>query len=131
MIEVFNKKHKRTGYIDGKKYLNKKKKLLGFLDSDIVKKMDGFPLFMLDKHNAIRANDGSQYGFILESKICDNNGPIFIFSKEKGEILNSDGEVILYLEGDIENIEDLDFFGIAAIYLKSVWSERIFGVKFI
>ncbi len=131
MIEVFNKKHKRIGYVDGKKYLNKKKKLLGFLEENVVKKMNGFPLFKLDEHNSIRSNDGFQYGFILESKICDNNGPIFIFSKEKGEILNSDGEVILYLEGDIENIKDLDFFGIAAIYLKSVWSERIFGVKFI
>ncbi len=131
MIEVFNKKHKRTGYIDGKKYLNKKKKLLGFLEENVVKKMDGFPLLMLDKHNTIRADDGFQYGFILKSKICNDDGPIFMFSKEKGEILNSDGEVILYLEGDIENIEDLDFFGIAAIYLKSVWSERIFGVKFI
>ena len=131
MIEVFDKKHKRMGYIDGKKYLNKKKKLLGFLEENVVKRMNGSPIFMLDKHKSIKSNGGSKYGFILDSKICDNNGPIFVFSKEKGEILNSEGNTVLYLEGDFEKIEDVDFCGIAAIYLKSVWGQRLFGVKFI
>ncbi len=129
MIEVFDKKHKRMGYIDGKKYLNKKKKLLGFLEENVVKRMNGSPIFMLDKHKSIKSNGGSKYGFILDSKICDDNGPIFEFSKEKGEIYNSERNTVLYLEGDLEKIEDVDFCGIATIYLKSVWSERVLGFR--
>jgi len=129
MLEVYNKKHKKIGYIDGKKYFDKKKRNMGFLDGNMVKNKNEFPLVKLDEHNDILDYNNSQIGFILDSKICIDDGPMCEISKEKGEILDPEGEVFLSLEGNYETIELLDYFGIAATYLKSVWSEKVLGVK--
>ena len=33
-------------------------------------------------------------------------------------ILDSDGNTVLYLKGDLDSLEDYDFFGIAAQFLE-------------
>jgi hypothetical protein len=130
MLEVYNNKHKRIGYIDGKKYLDKKKKKMGFLVENLVKNKNGFPLLKLDKYNTIFNIGDLQVGFIMDFKIGDDDGPMCEISKEKGELLDPEGEVLLSLEGNYETLELIDYFGIAATYLKSVWSKKVFGVKF-
>ena len=129
MLEVYNNKHKRIGYIDGKKYLDKKKKKMGFLVENLVKNKNGFPLLKLDKHDDILNYNNAQVGFILDSKIGNDNGTMCEISKEKGAILDPQGEVLLSLEGNYETLELMDYFGICTTYLKSIWSEKVLGVK--
>ena len=130
MLEVYNNKHKKIGYIDGKNYFNKKKKKIGSLEENIVKNKRGFPLLKLDKHDNILIFGDEQVGFILDTKIGDDDGIICEISKEKGELLDPEGEVLLSLEGNYETLELMDYFGIAGTYLKSIWSKKVFGVKF-
>ncbi|MHA1669385.1 MAG: hypothetical protein ACTSV5_02280 [Promethearchaeota archaeon] len=130
MLEVYNKKHKKIGYIDGKKYLDKKERRIGFLNGNLVENKNGFPLLKLDNHNNISNCKNTPMGFILDSKIGNDDGPMCEISREKGVIIDPEGEVLLSLEGNFEALEIMDYFGIAAIYLKSIWSERVLGVKF-
>ncbi len=128
MLEVYNNKHKMIGYIDGKKYLDKKKRKVGFLEGNMVKNKNGFTLLRLDKHNDILLNKDFQVGFVLDSKIGNDAGPMCEISKEKGELLDPEGEVLLSLEGDtilISALELIDYFGIAMTYLKSIWNEKV------
>ncbi len=129
MLEVYNSKHKKIGYIDGKNYLNKKNKKIGSLEGNVVKNKTGFPLMKFDKHNNILNNIDSQIAFILDSKIGNDDGHMCEILKEKGEILDLEGEVILSLEGNYETLELMDYFGIAATYLKSIWSSKVLGIK--
>ncbi len=129
MLVVYNHKHKIVGYIDGKNYLNKKKKKIGFLEGNMVKIKSGFTLMKLDKHNDILNYNNFQMGFIIDSKIGNDDGPMCEISKEKGELLDPEGKVLLSLEGNYETLEVIDYFGIAATYLKSIWSEKVLGVK--
>lgn len=130
MLEVYNSKHKKIGYIDRKNYFDKKKRKVGSLEGNMVKTKSGFTLLKLDKHNVILNYKDSQMGFIIDSNISDDNGPMCEISKEKGELLDPEGEVLLSLEGNYETLVIMDYFGIAAIYLKSIWSEKVLGVKF-
>ncbi|MFX1535205.1 MAG: hypothetical protein ACFFDI_13355 [Promethearchaeota archaeon] len=119
MIEVFNKLGKLEGYIDGKRYLNRRKKLIGFLEGNVAKDKTGYPLLILTENNEITWNEGELQGYLKDSKIYTlNDDLIFEFSKEKGKIYNSKEEVVLDLRGNLEGIEDVDFFGIAAIFLE-------------
>jgi hypothetical protein len=128
MLEVYNHKHKNIGYVDGKNYLNKKKKKIGSLEGNIVKNKDGIPLLKLNEHDNILNYNDSHVGFIIDSKISDDDGPMCEISKEKGELLDPKGGVLLSLEGNYETLELMDYFGIAATYLKSIWSERVLGI---
>ena len=130
MLEVYNHKHKKIGYLDGKNYFNKKKKKIGSLEENIVKNKRGFPLLKIDKHDDISLISNEPVGFILDYKIGNDDGPMCEISKEKGEILDPEGKVLLSLEGNYETLELVDYFGIAATYLKSIWSEKVLGVKF-
>lgn len=128
MIEVLNKKKKRIGIIKGKRFFNKKHKLLGSLDNGTVKDEKNRVLIRIDKHNNIFFGD-EPVGFILDSKIYFREEPIFEFLKEKGELHTSDGKHILFLDGDIENLGEKDFFGTASIYLDSIWWEKVTKMK--
>ena len=130
MLEVYNNKHKKIGYIDGKNYFDKKKRKIGSLEGEMVKNKRGFPLLKIDKHNSIFLLDNEHVGFILDSKIGNEDGPMCEISKEKGELLDPEGQVLLSLKGNYETLELVDYFGIAATYLKSIWSEKVLGVKF-
>jgi len=88
MIEVYNKKHKKIGYIDGKNYFDKKNKKIGSLEGNVVKNKNGFRLMKLDNHNNIFNYNNSPIGFILDSKIGNDDGPMCEISKEKGELLD-------------------------------------------
>ena len=130
MLEVYNNKHKKIGYIDGKIYFDKKQRKMGSLEGNMVKNKNGFPLMKLDKHNDILNYNNFQIGFILDSKIGNDDGTMCEISKEKGELLDPEGGVLLSLEGNYETLELVDYFGICITYLKSIWSEKVFGVKF-
>ena len=120
MIEVLNKKEKLEGFIEGMEYLNKKKKLLGFLENDEFKDKSGYTLLILKPNGAITWNGGQQQGYLKEGKIYSalEDKAIFEFNKEKGRILDSDGDTILYLKGDLDALDDKDFFGIAGQFLE-------------
>ena len=71
---------------------------------------------------AITWNEGEQQGYIKEGKIFSSFADKFIFEfkKEKGEIVDSDGDIVLYLKGDLGPLNDEDFFGIAFLII-SLW----------
>jgi len=128
MIEVLNKHKKRIGIIEGSKFFNEKKKLLGSLENGIIKNDKNRVLIKIDKHNDIFF-ENDQVGFILESTIYFREKPTYEFSKEKGELHTSDGKQTLILKGEIEKLEDVNFFGIASIYLETKWWEIVTGKK--
>lgn len=124
MIEVFNKKKKRIGFIEGRKYFDKKHRLIGYLEGNVIKNQKGRPLLKLDSHDDIIFN-GEQVGFILDSKIYIREEPIFEVSKEKREIHSNQRKNIISLKGNHQKIEDLDYFGIAAIYFEYEWTIKL------
>jgi hypothetical protein len=126
MIEVYKKgkrKEKIVGYIDGSRYLTRKKKLCGYLEDNIAKHKKGYPLLVLFPDGKITNNKDFDYreqGYIKEGRIYSlDNTPIFTLHKEKGEIHAHLNEKIYYLRGgNIDNLTDLDFFGIATVHLE-------------
>ena len=126
MIEVFNKKKKRVGYIKGRKYFDKKHRLIGFLEGNIVKNKNGHPLLKLDNHDDIFSGK-EQVGFIYNSQVCFREKPIFEFSEETREIHTLDGKKGLTLIGNNEKISDIDLFAIATVFLESRWWDIIYG----
>jgi len=95
MIEIYRKgkkKEKIEGFIDGERYLNRKKKLCGYLEENIVKDKKGYPLLVFHPGGKITYNEDSNYeekGYIIGGKIFSaDNTPIFSLSKDKREILN-------------------------------------------
>ncbi|MFX1296770.1 MAG: hypothetical protein ACFFD2_18180 [Promethearchaeota archaeon] len=125
MIECLNKKEKVEGYVDGKQYLDKKKRLQGFLEQNSVKDKNGYILLILRENNVITLNEELEYeemGYLKENKIYNkNNGLIFEFLKDKREILDRIGKIVLFLKGtanEIEKLNNIDFFGIATIFLE-------------
>ena len=122
MIECLNQKKKTEGFIDGKRYLNKKKKLWGYLDGNVAKDKEGYPLLILREDGVITWNEGEEQGYQKDNKIFLSNGElIYEFLKEKRQIIDREERPVLYLEGstkEIEELNNLDFFGTAAIILE-------------
>ncbi|MFX1279189.1 MAG: hypothetical protein ACFFA3_07210 [Promethearchaeota archaeon] len=127
MIEILNKKKKLIGYVEEKKFFNKNKKLIGYLEGNIIKNKNGRTLLMLDSHNDIFYGT-DQVGFILDSTIWFKEEAIFEFSLQKREIKSKNDEDILILKSNHSQIEDLDLFGIAIIFFKNKWWERVTGL---
>ena len=123
MIEVYNKKKKRIGFIKGRKYFDKKHRLIGYLEGNVVKNENGHILLKLDIHDDIFYG-GEQIGFILDSKIYIRKMPIFEVSKEKREIHSNQRKDIISLKGNHQKIENLDYFRIVAIYFESEWTKK-------
>lgn len=119
MIEVRNNKQKLEGYIEDKRYLNKKKKLIGFLENNEFKDKTGYTLLILKENGDITWNEGESQGYIKDGKIYSNlhDKILYSFNKKDGEILDSSGEILLYLEGEFDTLKDEDFFGIVARFL--------------
>ena len=120
MIEVYNKKEKLEGFVNGNKYMNKKKKLLGYLENNEFKDNTGYTLLILKENGDITWNEGKEQGYLKEGKFFSyiDDRMIFDFKKEKGKIVNSDGDTVLYLKGDIDSLNDEDFFGIISQFLE-------------
>ena len=120
MIEVYNKKEKLEGFVNGNKYMNKKKKLIGYLENNEFKDNTGYTLLILKENGDITWNEGKEQGYLKEGKIFSyiDDRMIFDFKKEKGKIVNSDGDTVLYLKGDIDSLNDEDFFGIISQFLE-------------
>ncbi|MFX0081133.1 MAG: hypothetical protein ACFE94_05210 [Candidatus Hodarchaeota archaeon] len=125
IIEVLNRKKKIIGYVEKKKFFNRKQTLIGFLDGYLVKNENGHILLKLDDHDDIFIGN-EMVGFILNSTIYFREEPVFEFSKEKREIYSKDGKDLIVLKGNHQDFEDLDLFGIAIIYLKNKWWEKIY-----
>lgn len=120
MIEVLNHKKKLEGFIDEKNYLNKKKKLIGLLENNEFKDKTGYTLLILKDNGVITWNEGEKQGYLKEGKIYSSfdDRVLFEFDKERGKILDSEGNTVLYLKGDLESLDDEDFFGIAGQFLE-------------
>lgn len=122
MIEVYNyrfKKDKIDGYINGKEYLNKKKKLKAYLEeNNFYQGVD--LLLILREDGIITYSDGDEQGYIKEGKIYtyQGGGLLYEFSKDDGKIYDSDKNIVLELKGNTEKLNDLDFFGIAGYFLE-------------
>ncbi|MFX1573002.1 MAG: hypothetical protein ACFFB0_09655 [Promethearchaeota archaeon] len=120
MIEAYNNKDKLISFVDGTKYLNKKKKMVGYLKKNKYKDKSGTTLLILKENGDITWSEGETQGYFKENKIFSSydDNVVFEFRKDKGIILNSTGETLLYLKGDIEKLVDLDFFGITSQFLE-------------
>ena len=122
LIECLNNDKKLEGYIDGKRYLDRKKKVWGYLEGNIAKDKEGYPLLILREDGMITWNEGEEQGYMKENKIfLPNNELLYEFLKDKRLIQNSQEEIVLQLVGttrEIEELGNLDFFGIAAVILE-------------
>lgn len=122
MIKCLYRDKKLRGFIDGKSYLNEKKKLWGYLDGNIAKDKEGYPLLILQEDGIITWNEGEEQGSLQENKIFNLNGKLlYEFNLQKRQILDNEGNPILFLEGEtreLEQLTNLDFFGITAIILE-------------
>lgn len=119
MIEVLGKNDQIIGYINGIQYLNAKKNLEGFLDGNIVKHKNGEILLKIDDRGDIFYDWDEKVGYLKDGKIYFHNGDlIYKYSKDTAQIYDSQGKVVIHLKGYIDEIRDIDFFGIATIFLE-------------
>jgi len=120
MIEVYNDKDKLEGFIDGKQYLNKKQKKIGFIKKNKLKDKSGYTLLYFLDNGDIDGNEGGNLGYMENGNIYFSMDDHLIYEilKEKGEIYNSNGDKVLHLKGDFNNLEDLDYFGIVGQFLE-------------
>jgi hypothetical protein len=122
MIEVYNyrfKKDKIDGYINGKEYLNTKKKLKAYLEGNNFYQGADL-LLILREDGVITYSDGDEQGNLKDGKIYtyQGGGLLYEFSKDEGLILDSDKNTLLELKGNVKDLDDLDFFGISAYFLE-------------
>ncbi|MFX1418953.1 MAG: hypothetical protein ACFE9N_08555 [Promethearchaeota archaeon] len=125
MIEISDEKKKRIGFIEGGKFYDKKRKILGFLENRVVKIINAKTNLRLDEHYNIYAGK-DEVGFIYSSKIYFREKPIYEISPEKGEIKTIDGKRGLFLTGNDEKIDLLLLFAIAVVFLESKWWDLVF-----
>jgi len=127
MIEIYTMekgKEKTEGYVDGKTYLDDRKKKWGYLDGNIAKSDDGYPLLILNENGKITLNedwDYEQVGLLKDGKILvhHDNKMYYSFHKDRKQIFNHQNGAVSYLRGDgIERLDDTDFFGILAIIFE-------------
>ncbi len=122
MIECRNKANDVIGYVDGKQYLDDKKDLWGYLDGNIAKAKDGYPLLILTENGRITLDDGEELGYMKANKIYAlDNRLIYQLIIDRRRIENETGQSVLSLAGptrEIEKLTALDYFGITAIILE-------------
>jgi hypothetical protein len=122
MIECKNDAGKIIGYVEDKQYLDESKELWGYLEGKITKAKDGYPLLVLQEDGAITLDDGEKLGYLKESKVYNSsNAIVFQFVKDRRQIQNRVGQLVLALDGparETEILTDLDYFGISAIILE-------------
>lgn len=125
LLEIYDKKHKLIGFFDGKTFMNKKKKVIGVMKDDTVNIEHHSIRFTLDEHNDIFINDYKPHvGFIIDSKICNDDGVLFELLPDKGQILDNEGKSVLYLEGNSVEPKIENYFAIAAMFLESVLVDK-------
>jgi hypothetical protein len=126
MIEVYTKGKKKVnifGLIESKKFGNWKKKLMGYLDGIVAKDKNCHPLLYLKDEGKIISNEDwkrEEMSYLKDEKIYSigKDKLLFSFHKVKGEIHNNSKGKVIYLRGEgINELIDLDFFGICAIFL--------------
>jgi hypothetical protein len=121
LIEILDPKEKVIGYVEGKNYLNEKKRKIGWFDEDdrIVRDKNDYPLLIIDEEGIISYNDGEEVGYLKDYKIFFyDDSLIYELNKDEGKILKDNGDIALILKGDISKLNGLDFFGICSIYLE-------------
>ncbi len=128
MLEAVDETGKVIGYVDGKKYLNAKKKAAGTLAGNVFKDSHGDTLLKIDANGEICAceyeaeGDTTKPGSVKDGKIFGNlpaaGTLMYVIDKENGRLMSADGKVTkLTLKGkpdEIKRLNDLDYVGIAA-----------------
>jgi len=121
MIEVYDFKYKKgkiVGYIDGTNYLDKKKRIKAYLEGNNFISQDEI-LLVLREDGVITYSDGNEQGYLKEGKIFSYiSDLLYEFMRKEGKIIDSNSNLVLKLEGDYENLDDRDFFGIAGYFLE-------------
>jgi hypothetical protein len=125
MINIFNKKRKKLGYFEDKKYYDNKGKIMGSLESGMIKLPNGNNLVRFDEHDNILMNN-EQIGFLLDSKVYYREEPLFEIVRNNGTIKILNGTHGLILEGQLKTVQNEDLIGIVSLYMNSIWWEKAF-----
>ncbi len=124
VIDVLNRKGRLLGSAIGKNYYDENGTLIGYIEGNIYKMNDDYPILTLDKKKFIRNEDDEKIGYLEANFFRFPDSWMYKlsynidrgFSPEKGELYNHKGKIIGYLRGDIENLIELDYFGILVAF---------------
>ncbi len=132
MLEAVDEKGKTIGYVDGKKYLDAKKKKAGSLEGNVFKDKHGDKTLKIEANGEIcmcefeAEGDVTKPGSVKDGKIFGNipaaGTLMYVIDKENGRLMSADGKVSkLSLKGkadEIKRLTDQDYVGIAAGVLE-------------
>ena len=132
MLEALDEKGTVIGYVDGKKYLDGKKKKAGSLEGNVFKDKHGDKTLKIEANGEIcmcefeAEGDVTKPGTVKDGKIFGNipaaGTLMYIIDKENGRLMSADGKVTkLSLRGkpdEIKRLTDQDYVGIAAGILE-------------
>jgi hypothetical protein len=124
MIEILNRKKKRIGFIEGKNFYNKKHKKIGYIEGNIVKNNNGHNLLRFDRHDDIFLGS-DPVGYILDSKIYFREEPLFEISEQAQKISSLKDKESIFLKGNSQKIDSLDYLGVITIFFETRWFEKI------
>ncbi len=125
MLEALDEKGTVIGYVDGKKYLDGKKKKAGSLEGgNVFKDKHGDIGFKIEANGDIvieGEGEVTKPGSIKDGKIFNNIPAVgtlmYVIDKENGRLMSADGKVTkLSLRGkpdEIKRLTDNDYVGIA------------------
>ncbi len=128
MLEACDEKGTVIGFVDGKKYLDAKKKKAGSLEGNVFKDKHGDKTLKIEANGEIclcefeAEGDTTKPGSVKDGKIFGNIPAVgtlmYVIDKENGRLMSADGKVSkLSLKGkpeEIKRLTDQDYVGIAA-----------------
>ncbi len=132
MLDAVDETGKLIGHVDGKKYLNEKKKTAGTLNGNVFKDKHGDAVLKIETNGDIcmcefeADGDVTKPGSVKDGKIFGNLPAIgtlmYQIDRENGRLMSPDGKVNkLSLKGkpdEIKRLTDQDYVGIAAGLLE-------------
>jgi len=123
MIEILNKRKKVIGYLKAKKYMDKNEKLIAFLDGNVYHNEDGFAKYTFVDGKILNEDDEiigalENEKFNIYGLDKPNKKGMLSFSKESGQIFNYKDKTIGYLNGNLDVLENIDYFGLMVSFFK-------------
>lgn len=134
IIKDYSHQAKICGYVDGWRFLSKKKKLYGVIekteDEHYITKLErGLDCLKLNQNKEIFSLDGEEnfLGYFKNYKIHYPNGEVYVeYLEDKSEIQRFNKKIIgrlayfdiIGLKGDLKDFNELIFFGIATFFLE-------------
>ena len=132
IIKDYSHKKKICGYVDGWRFLTRKKKLLGVIektdDENYITKYEwGLTCLKLNQKKEILDEEENFLGYFKNYKIHYPNGEVYVeYLEDKNEIQRFRKKtirrlatyVIIELKGDLTDFNEIIFFGIANFFLE-------------